>query len=98
MSRIIRLTTLAAVLALPTAASAHSWYPAACCYDFDCAPADKVEVADDGQLIVTTEHGKAIIPATLERRESKDHRVHDCIVKDDKGKSSVRCIFLPPTD
>jgi hypothetical protein len=97
---------LAMVLAA-TPAAAHDWYPLECCHHQDCAPVDRVEtvptntVADpDGTrpaMTVTTRHGTAPVPASLPRRESKDHRMHACMMPGEGGRMRLICIFLPPS-
>ena len=84
-------------------AHAHSWYPKECCHDKDCAPVDNVAqvVPADGrapQLIVTSKHGKAVIPINFPVRESKDGRMHVCMRHTPYyGTVDVICLFMPPT-
>jgi hypothetical protein len=101
---------LLAILLMATPAVAHDWYPLECCHHMDCAPVDKVEMvptptATDGSgasvnpstMIVTTKHGTALVPANFPRRESKDHRMHACMLPGEAGKMRLLCIFLPPS-
>lgn len=83
-----------ALLCSAMSAQAHDWYPLECCHQFDCAPVDQAVAAGD-DLVVTTKIGTAPVPPNMERRQSKDHRVHACIAPRD-GKMSVICIFMPP--
>jgi hypothetical protein len=101
---------LLAFLLAATPAAAHDWYPLECCHDQDCAPVDKVEMvptpAVAGQegaqaapqaMMVTTKHGTALVPASFPRRESKDHRMHACMMPGEGGKMRLICIFMPPS-
>jgi hypothetical protein len=101
---------LLAILLAATPAAAHDWYPLECCHDTDCAPVDKVEMvptptATDPQaasvgplaMLVTTKHGTALVPANFPRRESKDHRMHACMMPGQGDKMRLICIFLPPS-
>jgi hypothetical protein len=47
--------------------------------------------------MVTTKHGKALVPASFPRRESKDHRMHACMMPGEGGKMRLICIFMPPS-
>jgi hypothetical protein len=101
---------LLAVLMAATPAAAHDWYPLECCHNMDCAPVDRVEIvptptAADGQgvsvaptaMMVTTRHGTALVPASFPRRESKDHRMHACMLPSEGGRMRLICLFLPPS-
>jgi hypothetical protein len=98
---------LLAILLMATPAAAHDWYPLECCHHMDCAPVDKVEMvptpAVDGAakapstMMVTTRHGSALVPANFPRRESKDHRMHACMLPEGAGKMRLICIFMPPS-
>lgn len=97
------LTFLLAVAV--TRVLAHDWYDMECCSGMDCAPVDSTAFVSESpvyqslvpmpasppQLVVTTKHGTAVVPANMPRRESKDHRMHACI----RG-GKVICIFSPP--
>jgi hypothetical protein len=101
---------LAFLLAAATPAVAHDWYPMECCHEMDCAPVDHAEMvptptqADpkgDGNdapatMIVTTKHGTVVVPGNFPRRESKDHRMHACMMPGSGGKMQLICIFMPP--
>jgi len=102
---------LLAILLAATPAAAHDWYPLECCHHQDCAPVDKVELvptpmasgadgakSDAPAMIVTTKHGTALVPASFPRRESKDHRMHACMLPiGADGKMRLICIFMPPS-
>jgi hypothetical protein len=49
-----------------------------------------------GSMVVTTQHGSALVPANFPRRESKDHRMHACMRPGEGGAMRLICIFLPP--
>ena len=99
---------LLAFLLAATPAAAHDWYPMECCHEMDCAPVDRTEIvptptsdsqsAAAGQpaMIVTTKHGTVLVPSNFPRRESKDHRMHACMLPGADGKMQLICIFMPP--
>jgi hypothetical protein len=101
---------LAFLLAAATPAAAHDWYPMECCHEMDCAPVDHAEIvprpiqgdpkgdANDAPatMIVTTKHGTVMVPGNFPRRESKDHRMHACMMPGASGKMQLICIFMPP--
>jgi hypothetical protein len=62
----------------------------------DCAPVERAEVQPDTTLVVTSKHGTGIVPATMPRRESKDHRMHVCMRPSNDGQMRIICVFLPP--
>lgn len=77
----------------------HSWYPADCCHEQDCAEVLSSTSSWIGapgnalvppEWVVTTKFGSGVVPADIKRRPSPDGRAHACIVA---GK--VICIFLP---
>jgi hypothetical protein len=101
---------LLAFLLASTPAAAHDWYPLECCHEMDCAPVDRAEIVPTpttteapgvaggpAALIVTTKHGTVIVPANFPRRESKDHRMHACMLPGAGGQMQLICIFLPPS-
>lgn len=100
---------LLAFLLAATPAAAHNWYPMECCHEMDCAPVDRTEIvptpttAPTGAvvigstaMIVTTKHGTALVPADFPRRESKDHRMHACMIPGADGRMQLICLFMPP--
>jgi|SRR5262245_44144097 hypothetical protein len=101
---------LLAVLLAATPAAAHDWYPLECCHHMDCAPVDHAEFVATpatsetqgvapapGAMVVTTRHGSVLVPANFPRRESKDHRMHACMMPGAGGQMQLICIFLPPS-
>jgi hypothetical protein len=101
---------LLASLLAATPVAAHDWYPLECCHGQDCAPVDKVEMVPtpavsgpDGAaaglpvMMVTTRHGTVLVPASFPRRESKDHRMHACMMPGEGGRMRLICIFMPPS-
>ena len=101
---------LLAFLLAATPAAAHDWYPLECCHDMDCAPVEHTEIvptpatADPkgagigpSAMIVTTKHGTVLVPANFPRRESKDHRMHACMLPGAGGQMQLICIFMPPS-
>lgn len=108
---------LAAAALVGARAVAHDWYPIECCHSIDCAPVDHVEVVagvtyyanqavdrktvPPSVMIVTTKMGTAVVPPNLPRRESKDNRMHACMLSvwlSAAGPTKeVTCIFVPPT-
>ncbi len=101
---------LLAFLLAATPAAAHDWYPMECCHEMDCAPVDRAETvptpttsdpkggvaADPAAMIVTTKHGTVVVPGNFPRRESKDHRMHACMMPGTGGQMQLICIFMPP--
>jgi hypothetical protein len=100
---------LLAFLLAATPAAAHDWYPMECCHEMDCAPVDRTEIVPtptaDSQgaaagapgMIVTTKHGTVLVPGDFPRRESKDSRMHACMMPGAGGRMHLICIFLPPS-
>jgi hypothetical protein len=82
-------------LILATPAAAHDWYPWDCCSGLDCAPVERAELLPNAELLVTSKHGTAVVPASFPRRESKDNRMHVCMRKGSNGMAPI-CLFLPP--
>ena len=102
-------TWLLVFLLAATPAAAHDWYPMECCHEQDCAPVDRAEMVptptSDGKsiagnsppaMIVTTKHGTVMVPGNFPRRESKDHRMHACMMPGASGQMQLICIFMPP--
>ena len=48
-------------------------------------------------MIVTTKHGTVVVPGDFPRRESKDHRMHACMMPGTSGQMQLICIFMPPS-
>lgn len=93
----LKLGTALVVLTIAAApAGAHEWYPIECCSGYDCAPVDHTKVQDGADLVVTSKHGTGIVPASMPRRESRDHRMHVCMRPSSDGRMRVICVFLPP--
>jgi hypothetical protein len=110
MSSAMSRKWLLAFLVAATPAAAHDWYPLECCHEMDCAPVDRTEViptpttADPKSMTpapsamkVTTKHGSVLVPANFPRRESKDHRMHACMMPGSNGQMQLICIFMPPS-
>jgi hypothetical protein len=36
------------------------------------------------------------VPGDFPRRESKDHRMHACMVPNSSGQMQLLCLFMPP--
>jgi hypothetical protein len=101
---------LLAFLLAATPAAAHDWYPMECCHEMDCAPVEHSEMVptpatadpkggvatDPGAMIVRTKHGTVVVPGNFPRRESKDHRMHACMMPGANGQMQLICIFMPP--
>jgi hypothetical protein len=109
MSKKWLLAFLLAATPAAAPAVAHDWYPLECCHEMDCAPVDRTEIvptptadpqgAAVGQpaMIVTTRHGSVLVPGNFPRRESKDHRMHACMMPGVAGQMQLICIFMPPS-
>lgn len=87
-----------AVAAAPTA-YAHSWYPKECCSGEDCAPVEQIYrlggEGGAGRWVITSKHGKAILPLGLPPRDSQDGRTHVCMRYSPFGELEVICLFTP---
>lgn len=76
---------LLAILALTSAAMAHSWYPPDCCSDQDCKPINCIE-------LIETRDGFEFDGVSFDKkaeRASHDRHCHVCISKAGKGL----CVF-----
>ena len=94
----LRVLLIVPFLLLPlTGSRAHDWYPNECCHEMDCAPVDRAEQRAGVGLVVTTKRGTGIVPDSLQRRESKDEKMHVCMQRTFTGAMQVICIFVPPT-
>ena len=49
-------------------------------------------------LLVTTRHGRVIVPADFPRGQSKDSQMHACMRPIGGGAVKLICIFMPPTN
>jgi hypothetical protein len=89
------LSLIAATLIVP-AATAHEWYPRACCHDLDCAPVERAESLPDGSLRLTSKVGTTDVPPSFPRQQSPDDRMHICMVRFSHldGMRPV-CLFVP---
>jgi hypothetical protein len=100
-SILLALFVLASPSSWLASAKAHGWYPKECCHDMDCAVVDSVAQfvpAGGGlpQLVVTSKHGRAIVPHGFPVRDSMDGRMQVCMRPDPDGVMDVICLFLPP--
>lgn len=90
------LALAAAALVLPALpVLAHSWYPLACCHDFDCSKVDRLEHRGDGSMLMQVGAISVIVPAGFEALPSKDTDAHVCLYRDGSGAWKPRCVFLP---
>lgn len=98
----IATLTVAATALCPIRTLGHGWYPKECCHDMDCAPVEDVTrwVPTGGgipELIVSSKHGRVLVPQGFPVRASKDGRMHVCMVPDAFGAMTVTCLFVPPS-
>jgi hypothetical protein len=107
------LAELVALVASAAPAAAHDWYPLECCHAMDCAPVEQVEVlagpvvasiigspaiaSPPGAMLVTTKHGRVLVPPNFPRRDSRDHQMHACMRPGEGGSMRLICIFIPPS-
>ncbi len=89
------MTRLAVILALLAGtASAHDWYPVACCSGKDCAPlsASDYELTAEGYRIIASGE---IIPYGTERM-SPDGSVHRCSWQGKPGNRTIGMNYDKP--
>lgn len=86
----MRLALAALLIGVPALVSAHSWYPAECCSDKDCAPYPSSDVREtvDGFHIVST--GEFV--ARHQARVSPDGDYHLCRLE---LSQALICFFAP---
>ena len=89
------VTALVAALCPSTRAPAHSWYPAECCNDQDCFKVHKIELQDDGSMILHAGHFSVHVPKGFVHRLSQDNDAHVCVYRNVMGRYLPRCVFLP---
>lgn len=84
---------VAVSLAGVVAASAHEWYPIACCSGIDCGPAaeGEIEFTPNGWLVTPTGETIAFDRAQV----SPDGRFHRCTMIPNDPTSGTRCLFVP---
>jgi hypothetical protein len=94
------LALLGALLCAPVLA--HSWYPAWCCSDKDCAelPKGAVTVTRTGysvSLVVNDVPMQWNIPQA-DAKPSEDENFHICLMPTPGGEQpfAMRCFFAPP--
>ena len=98
------LLLLTAIATFSFPAASHDWYPMDCCNGIDCAPVESTAhtqpITSGGvpELIVTTMHGSAVVPRDFPVRESRDNRMHACMIPRGNGQMQIVCIFLPPSN
>jgi hypothetical protein len=95
---------LAGIATFSFPAASHDWYPMECCNGIDCAPVEStahtrpIGSGSVPDLIVTTKHGSAVVPKNFPVGESRDHRMHACMLPRGNGLMQIICIFLPPSN
>jgi len=78
-------------------ALAHDWYPAECCAERDCAPADTVLRRADGSYLVTSRGLSVAIPRDYHNwRQAPDGRLHVCLRQLRSGSVYLICAFRGP--
>jgi hypothetical protein len=100
-----RLTLSATLVALATAGPALSgdtypWYPRECIAIDYCSVVESVAwVVPDGantpRPMVSSAHGRAIVPKSISLGESGDGRMHVCLRYDPFGSLEVTCLLVP---
>ena len=86
---------LGALLLWPSSVTAHSWYPAECCSQRDCMPADSMSMDARGDLLVIVGTQKIWVPRGFDVRPSQDNRIHICFHLDDHKFLMPLCLFIP---
>jgi hypothetical protein len=100
---ILAVLTAGSAFIWQEAAMAHDWYPIECCHHADCAPVHSVvpiaptRLGGPPRLIVTTIHGRTLVPEGIPVQVSKDGRMHICVNADPYGDKGVMCLFMPPS-
>jgi len=99
--RVLPVAAIGLALSI-SAASAHDWYPMECCRGKDCAEVEHVtydRASGVGNklpiLAVTTKHGTALVPENFPHQESKDGKMHACMLPG-RGDMRLICLFVPP--
>ena len=98
---LIRWFVLFVLLAMPASAqqshmTSNHWYPFDCCSGQDCSPVERAEVLPNGEVLVTSKQGAAVIPEAFPKRVSLDHQMHVCMRRGAGGAMRLLCVFLPP--
>ena len=101
-----RLTLSATVLTFmaagpATPAETHSWYPRECRAIDYCAVVESIAwVIPDGantpRPMLSSKHGRAIVPQSISVGQSGDERIHVCLRYDPFGSLEVTCLLVPP--
>ncbi len=89
------IAAIAASLALPTGARAHSWYSLACCSGLDCHPIspDAVQATRLGWKILET--GEVIPYGDRREQYSQDSDFHRCKIPSGESRGRTRCLYVP---
>jgi hypothetical protein len=100
-----RLTLSATLVSLATAGptlsrDTRSWYPRECIAIDYCSVVESVAwVVPDGantpRPMVSSVHGRAIVPPSISLGESGDGRLHVCLRYDPFGSLEVTCLLVP---
>jgi hypothetical protein len=99
LSRIILIASaLVAIEAVP--ASAHSWYPRACCSNKDCRPADGLRTDQRGDRLVLVGGQTIWVSRFQKAMPSQDGGVHICYREvggelDGSTNLVAICLFTP---
>jgi hypothetical protein len=78
-------------------AYAHSWYPKECCSQFDCVPADQIEMGTSGIAVVVVGRQRIAIPPGFVTRSSPDGHIQVCFVAspEEGVPPTPLCLFVP---
>ncbi len=90
----MKITLLAAAIALTVPAHAHSWYPMECCAGKDCHEADMVTELPDGSAQVRIGSETILVPRSQKRRQSHDVHYHLCYGSYQQA-TFIYCFFQP---
>jgi hypothetical protein len=102
LGRLTFSVTVLSITAIGPAAPSetHSWYPRECIAIDYCAVVESIAwVIPDGsnepRPMLSSIHGRAIVPQSISVGKSSDERIHVCLRYDPFGSLEVTCLLVP---